>query len=124
MWCTAAKKAATTGQGGLPVIRYLCPQAEVCPGYGATTGVQPITGTSLRVQAWSCTGCETRWAVTAVNPTPRPAYLADLVTATEETGRLRWTLRRVIALADEANVLSDEQLWARLLALAESCGAR
>jgi hypothetical protein len=35
--------------------------------------------------------------------------------------RLRWTLRQVVMLADAAPVLSDQQLPARLLVLAESC---
>jgi hypothetical protein len=31
--------------------------------------VQPIAGTSPKVQAWSCT-CGTNWAITTVNPQP------------------------------------------------------
>ena len=50
---------------------------------------------------------------------PRPAYLADLGAAAEEIGRLRWALRQVIALADEATALTDAQLRQRLLALAD-----
>ncbi len=53
----------------------------------APTGVQPITGTSPVVQAWSCTACGTNWAITC---TPRPAYLVDLGAAVEEIRRLRW----------------------------------
>lgn len=88
--------------------------------------MQPITGTAPRVQAWSCTACATRWAITTVNPKPRPAYLADLGAAAEKIGQLRWTLRRVIALADDADGLTDEQLRTRLLALAGNarrCGS-
>lgn len=44
--------------------------SDGCPMCGSTTGVQPITGTSPRVQAWSCTGCETKWAITTINPQP------------------------------------------------------
>jgi hypothetical protein len=50
---------------------------------------------------------------------PRPAYLADLGAAAEEIGRLRWALRQVVALADEAPALTGAQLRQRLLALAE-----
>jgi hypothetical protein len=49
---------------------------------------------------------------------PRSAYLADLGAAAEEIGRLRWALRQVIALADEAPALTDAQLRQRLLVLA------
>jgi len=52
-------------------------------------------------------------------PPPRPAYLADLGAAAEEIGRLRWSLRQVIALADEAPAFTDAQLRQRLLALAD-----
>lgn len=50
---------------------------------------------------------------------PRSAYLADLGAAAEEIGRLRWSLRQVIALAEEAPQLTDAQLRQRLLALAD-----
>jgi hypothetical protein len=50
---------------------------------------------------------------------PRPAYLADLGAAAEEIGRLRWALRQVIALADDAPGLTDAQLRQRLLTLAD-----
>ncbi|MGH4008505.1 MAG: hypothetical protein ACRDTH_10190 [Pseudonocardiaceae bacterium] len=112
------------GHGGRPVTRYLCPQeAEACPGCGDTTGVQPTTGTPPRVQAWSCTECDTRWAITAVRP-QQPAYFGDLCAAVEQLGRLRWTLRQIVQLADQMPELTDQQLRARLLALAETCGAR
>jgi hypothetical protein len=65
-----------------------------------------------------------------VNHGQRPAYLADLVgssnsgrsarIAVEEIRRLRWTLRQIIALADDAPRLTDRELRARLVALAES----
>jgi hypothetical protein len=45
--------------------------------------------------------------------------LADLGAAAEEIGRLRWSLRQIIALADEAPQLTDAQLRQRLLALAD-----
>lgn len=102
---------------------YLCPQAETCPGCGATTGVQSCTGTP-KAQAWSCTGCGMSWAVSVVNPHLRAAYLADLIATVELLGAARRTLRQVIALAEQAPALSDRELRTRLLALAESCGAR
>jgi hypothetical protein len=53
-----------------------------------------------------------------VSPGGRPAYLTDHGAAAEEIGWLRWTLTQVIALADDAPGLTDEQLRDRLLALA------
>jgi hypothetical protein len=50
---------------------------------------------------------------------PRSAYLVDLGAAAEEIGRLRWALRQVIALADEAPGLTGAQLRQRLLVLAD-----
>jgi hypothetical protein len=47
------------------------------------------------------------------------ALLGDLGAVAQEIGRLRWTLRQVVRLADNAPGLTDEQLRARLLALAE-----
>jgi hypothetical protein len=80
--------------------------------------VQPIPGISPKVKAWSCT-CGTNWAITS---TPRPAYLIDLCAAVEEIGRLRWRLAaQIVALADAAPTITNEQLRDRLLALAESC---
>jgi hypothetical protein len=65
----------------------------------------------------SATGCPQR---TPSDPPPsRPAYLADLGAAAEEIGRLRWALRQVIALAEDAPGLTDAQLRERLLALAD-----
>jgi transposase-like protein len=43
---------------------------EGCPYCRATTGVQPITGTSPKVKAWSCSTCQTSWAIATVNPQP------------------------------------------------------
>jgi len=51
-----------------------------------------------------------------VNPHLRPAHLADRA-ADGEIGRLRWALRQVITLADDAPTLTDQQLRGRLLAL-------
>lgn len=47
------------------------------------------------------------------------AYFDELCAAVEQLGRLRWTLRLVITLADDANALTDEQLRTQLLTLAE-----
>jgi ribosomal protein L37AE/L43A len=95
---------------------------DACPYCGETTGVQRTTGTSLKVQAWSCRLCRTEWAVSLVNPHPRTAYLVDLVAAVAEIDWLRWTLRQVVGLAEQAPGLTDRELRARLLALAS--GAR
>jgi hypothetical protein len=65
-------------------------------------------------RASSATGCP-QCAVSS----SRPAYLADLGAAAEEIGRLRWALRQVIALAEDAPGLTDAQLRERLLALAD-----
>jgi hypothetical protein len=46
------------------------------------------------------------------------ALLADLGAVAEEIGRLRWTLAQVIAVADDAPGITDEELQARLVALA------
>jgi ribosomal protein L37AE/L43A len=62
----------STAEAGHPVW---CPtdptEAESCPECGATHGVQRITGTSPKVQAWTCTGCGLDFAVTVINPTLR-----------------------------------------------------
>jgi hypothetical protein len=50
------------------------------------------------------------------------AALLDNLGAAEEIGRLRWTLRQVIALVDDAPTITDEQLRTRLVVLAS--GAR
>ncbi|MGH3833533.1 MAG: hypothetical protein ACRDRS_24375 [Pseudonocardiaceae bacterium] len=96
--------------------------AESCPGCGATTGVLRTTGTAPTIQTWSCTTCGLNWVISMVNPHLRSTHLADLAAAVEEIGRLRWTLRQVITLADDAPQLTDQQLRDRLLALA--CHAR
>jgi hypothetical protein len=81
------------------------PADEACPGCGDTTGVQPTPGISPRVKAWSCTACQTDWAVTVVNPQPYFDRLA--------------VLRAVITLADDAATLLDQELRDRLPALAD-----
>ncbi len=43
-------------------------EAESCPRCGATHGVQRITGTSPKVQAWMCAACSMHWAITVANP--------------------------------------------------------
>ena len=67
-----------------------------------------------------------RWPETAEasGPGGRSAYLTDHGAAAEEIGRLRWTLTQVIALADDAPRLADEQLRDRLLALADQARPR
>jgi hypothetical protein len=90
-----------------------------CPYCGATSGVRQTSDTG-RIQAWACDRCDTDWAFT-VPDSRTAALLGDLGAAAEEIGRLRWILRQIIALADDAPQLSDVELRTRLLALAESC---
>jgi ribosomal protein L37AE/L43A len=90
-----------------------------CPYCGETSGVQAMPAPP-KVQAWECKLCRTQWAVSRVNPHLRSAYLADLVAAVEEIGRLRWALRQIIALAEQAPTITDElELRTRLVALAD-----
>jgi ribosomal protein L37AE/L43A len=95
------------------VSHLVTPEAEACPYCGETTGVQLTTGTSPKVQAWSCTACSTDWAISVVNPRP----YVDRLAATVELAVARSVLRQVIALADDAPTITDQQLRARLLAL-------
>jgi hypothetical protein len=88
---------------------------DPCPCCGTTSGVQPITGTSPKVHAWSCTACGTDWAVTVV----RPQLYLDCLTATVELTAARSVLGDVITLTDQASGLTDEQLRVRLGALAK-----
>ena len=75
-----------------------------------------LTGTSPSVRAWSCAACRTDWAIAAVNPRPYLEYLAGWV----EVAAARSMLRQVIALAEQAPALSDEQVRARLVDLART----
>jgi hypothetical protein len=92
-----------------------------CPYCGATSGVRQTSDTG-RIQAWACDRCATDWAFT-VPDSRTAALLDDLGAVAQEIGRLRWTLRQVVTLADDAVGLTDVELRTRLLALAES-GAR
>lgn len=67
---------------------------DPCPCGDTTAGGQPIT-INPRVRAWSCAVCGVNWAVTVVNSRPY-----------------------VIALADQASILTDVELRVRLVALA------
>jgi hypothetical protein len=87
-----------------------------CPYCGATSGVRQ-TGDTGRIQAWSCDHCDTDWAFT-VPDSRTAALLGDLGAAAQEIRRLRWTLAQVVALADAAPTITNEQLRDRLLALA------
>jgi hypothetical protein len=89
-----------------------------CPGCDETDGVEQTTTTPHGVTAWTCTRCGMNWAVTLVNHGQRPAYFEQLAGTVEEIGRLRWLLRQIVMLADDAPGLSDEQLRDRLAALA------
>jgi hypothetical protein len=92
---------------------------DSCPMCGGTTGMQPITGTSPRVQAWSCTVCHTNWAIATVNQ----LYFDRLAATVEHLARTRSVLRQVITLADDAATLPDKELRDRLLALADRARA-
>ncbi len=70
------------------------------------------------VAAWACDHCDTDWAISVVNPHLRTIYLSDLTATADEIGRLHWTLRQIITLADDAPQLPDRELRARLLTLA------
>ncbi|MGH3764905.1 MAG: hypothetical protein ACRDTX_07120 [Pseudonocardiaceae bacterium] len=91
---------------------------ESCPYCGGTTGVQVITDTPPIVQGWSCRECGTEWWISVINPRPRP--FLDHLAGTVELAAARLTLRGVCALADQAPGLTDTELRARLVALAES----
>jgi hypothetical protein len=82
---------------------------------GTTRDVEPITGVSPKVDAWSCATCGTDWAVTVVNP----RLFLECLTGTVELAAARSVLRGVITLADQMPTLTDEQLRLRLVALAE-----
>jgi hypothetical protein len=86
---------------------------DPCPCGDTTAGGQPIT-INPRVRAWSCAVCGVNWAVTVVNARP---YL-DLLTAAVDVAVARSVLRQVIALADQASILTDVELRVRLVALA------
>jgi hypothetical protein len=79
---------------------------DPCSGCSGTSGVQPITGTSPRVQAWSCTACRANWASTAVKSQP---YCDRLAAAIEQLIAPRSLLRQVITMADDATTLSDRE---------------
>ncbi|MGH3767232.1 MAG: hypothetical protein ACRDS0_01070 [Pseudonocardiaceae bacterium] len=88
---------------------------ESCPYCGGTTGVQVITNTPPIVQGWSCGECATEWWISVVNPRPYLIHLAGTV----ELAVARSAVRGVCALADQAPGLTDTELRARLVALAE-----
>ncbi len=102
------------------VIRESCAPIDIdpCPHCGGISGVQPITGTSPRIRAWSCAACRTNWAATTVSQ----RYFDRLAATVEQLHTARSVLRQVITLADDADTLTDQELRARLLTLAR--GAR
>lgn len=85
---------------------------DPCPYCGTTSGVQPTSDTPPGVTAWSCTACQTDWAISSVSSRP---YFEQLAATVEQLGVL-W---QVITLADDAPGLTDQQLRDRLLALAD-----
>jgi hypothetical protein len=72
------------------------------------------------VRAWSCAACRTDWAITVANPRPFLDHLA----ATVEVAAARSVLRGIIALAEQAPALPDDQLRARLADLARTARCR
>jgi hypothetical protein len=52
----------------------------------------------------------------------RRSYCDRLAATVEQLGATRSVLRQVITLADDAATLSDEEVWDRLLALADRAG--
>jgi hypothetical protein len=78
--------------------------------------VRVRSGASPGVRAWSCAACRTDWAITVVNPHPFLDHLATTV----ELAAVRSVLREIIALAEQAPALPDDQLRARLVDLART----
>lgn len=78
------------------------------------TGVQPMPAPP-KVAAWTCTACGTEWACTTTNP---QLHLDRFTATVGQLAAARSILREVVALADDAPQLADEQLRARLPTLA------
>ena len=91
-----------------------------CPYCRTITGVRQTSDTG-RIQAWACDRCDTDWAFTVPDTRATPVLTTDLGAVAQEIGRLRWVLRQVVVLADDAPALTDEHLRARLASLAHSC---
>ena len=81
-----------------------------------------LPGPSARMRGWSCALCRTRWWIGAVVTPVTPCLFLDLLIAAVELGAMRAVLADLVALADEAPVLSDERLRARLVGLARGLG--
>jgi hypothetical protein len=75
--------------------------------------VRQITNTPPKKRGWSCGECGPHWWISVVNPRPYLDYLGGRV----ELAVARSMLRQVIALADEAPALPDDQLRHRLVGL-------
>jgi ribosomal protein L37AE/L43A len=94
------------------------PDDEACPYCATSDGIRQTSDTG-RTQAWACDRCNIEWAISVIRPDSRAAALLnDLGAATEEIRRLRWKLTQLIALANDAATLPDQELRDRLLALA------
>jgi hypothetical protein len=96
-------------------------ELDPCSYCGTTAGVRQVTDTPPKVQGWSCEACGTEWAITVVNPVQR--YL-DHLAAAVELAAARSVLGKIITLADQVPVLTDEQLRFRLLPLAVCAAPR
>jgi ribosomal protein L37AE/L43A len=93
---------------------------DACP-YCRTSDRIRQTSDTDRVQAWSCDHCGTDWAYSL--PDTRAAVLptTDLGAVAQEIGRLRWIVRQLCALVDDAPTITNAELRDRLLALAVRC---
>ena len=90
-----------------------------CPSRASAIGVHQVTDTPPKVQAWSCAECGTQWVIS----TTFPRQLRDQLTSAELVAA-RLVLREVIRLADQAPVLTAEQLRFRLFTMAECAAPR
>jgi hypothetical protein len=96
------------------------PHDEACPGCRKTVDVRQVLATPPGVYEGACSGCGMGWAITTVNPQP---YLDRLTAAVERLTAARSLSRRLHALAEEAPMITNEELRDRLLALADRARA-
>ncbi|MGB6224103.1 MAG: hypothetical protein WBF76_01875 [Pseudonocardiaceae bacterium] len=90
-----------------------------CPYCGTTNRVRQTSDTG-HIQAWACDHCDTDWAFTVPNSRATAALPGDLGAVAQEIRWLRWALARWSRWPVRCPKLTDVELRARLLALAES----
>jgi hypothetical protein len=95
---------------------------EPCPRCGFTVGVWVFPGPSAQMRGWCCALCRTRWWIGAVVTPVTPRLFLDLAHCGRGVGAMRAVLADLVALADEAPVLSDERLRARRVGLVRGLG--